>query len=123
MKNKNRIRFFGIIAMVALIGLSMTSCSTDGNGIEPGILGTWNNTNTRYFEGRLVFNANGTFTRHVFEDGVWDMDGSGTFTANNGTLSMTFLGEPTVSGTYSIVGNNLLLTIPEWSMFGELYNR
>ena len=60
---KNRIKLFGVIAMVAIIGFSMAACdngSTGGGGNVPEALqGNWLNNNEYDTLKYLVFDANG----------------------------------------------------------------
>jgi|GEM_PF-3218300 len=105
----NRFKVFGIVAMVASIWLLMTSCMTAGDRAAyiASLVGTWSNE-----WDTLVLNDNRTF--HM----TWSYgDGgemSGTFTANSHTISLTPTGGWRFSGSYSVVGNNLRISIPAW---------
>ena len=99
----------GIIAMVAVIGLSTTACdqanepgSETGTGqISANLVGTWVDNE---WGDTLTINANGTFT--------WIQNGwidSGTFSVSGNSFTMTIPGEGSVMGTFSQAGNTLTL--------------
>jgi len=93
-----RGKFFGIIAGVVLIGLSMTGCPTDGNGS-----GT-QDTNDDGTQGALGATLN--LSGQVW---IWDGDGIEEFTGNRSVFSFEY--PIYVGGSGSIVNGQLSFTI------------
>lgn len=83
---KNLFKWFGIIALVAIIGFSIAACKTDddssGGGTDPALNGTW------------VRNDNG----YVYK-------------FNNGSFEMSTDGMPFMRGTYTTNGNIITMKI------------
>jgi len=124
---KNLLKLFGIIALVAIIGFSMTACGgdDDSGGGDPALNGTWESIG-----GELKLN-----------NGNWEMSESakGKYTTSGGTITITTthfyseddgkwysrsqmktLGVPEdqlaemfapQTGTYVITGTTLVMTI------------
>ncbi|MCL2043603.1 MAG: hypothetical protein FWG89_05630 [Treponema sp.] len=83
---KNTIKLFGIIALVAVIGLSMTACPTDGNGGNGGSITITINgltANTRYYVSPNHVSQSGSVTWQKDED-------ISTMSNSAGTLSISF---------------------------------
>ncbi|MCL2218118.1 MAG: hypothetical protein FWB91_14035 [Defluviitaleaceae bacterium] len=111
---KNRLRFFGIIATVAIIGLSMTGCPVDPDETN-GLEGTWRRTisvsppvfDTLTFSGNTfqlrvsISTWNGTFA--VDGDSLTFIMGAArhetTFSRSGGTL--TIAGDAPFPGTWT----------------------
>jgi predicted small secreted protein len=81
---RNIIKFFGIVALVALIGFSMAACDNDGGGGGGGI--------------RI---SGTTWTTY---GGLGEI----SFTASN--FTMKAFGMMAASGTYRIEGENIIIT-------------
>ena len=73
---KSRLKFIGMVAMVVLIGFSMSGCPTTSSNDVGGISGTWR-ANIQGMNVTLVVTATGwTFTSPLFTDtGTYTMDG------------------------------------------------
>jgi len=97
---KNRLKVLGIVAAVAIIGLSVTSCDS-GNGdrgLDSELFGRWVSGSETW-----VFHSNGTLTSIVGQS-----ESLGSWNASRGVLTIS-LGDYQESATYTISGN--LLTI------------
>ena len=83
---KNTLKLFGIIVLVAVIGLSMVACSDDGgggSGADSALNGTWVNS-TDWTE-KMVLN-NGNIS-------LWDGSieiAKGTYSTSGNIFTMTF---------------------------------
>jgi len=106
MKNMSK---FGIIAITAIIGLSMAGCNQSSDpaqqqgSIPANLVGTWVDTE---WGDTLTLRANGTFTfasNGFSENGIFSVSG------NNFTI--TFPGESPQTGPFSQVGNTLTIFI------------
>ena len=106
MKNLSKI---GIIAITAIIGLSMAGCNQSSDpapqqgSIPANLVGTWVDTE---WGDTLTLRANGTFTlafNGFSENGIFSVSG------NNFTI--TFPGESPQTGPFSQVGNTLTIFI------------
>jgi len=103
---KNRFKLFGIIAMVAVIGFSMTGCPTDSsdndNGNPAALHGTWLGQEEW---ATFVLNSDGT--------GYWETPFSWSSTATTATI--TIIGEGyvlAVTVDWVISGNTLVFSNP-----------
>ena len=111
---RNLFRFV-IIAMTALIGLSLTACDspTDSRPSQQGqipanLVGTWEGGG-----GTLVINANGEFTWPLFSTA----DGAAiTFSVSGNNFTLMSAGAVLDGGTFSQVGNTLTLSF-SWYQF------
>jgi hypothetical protein len=109
---KNFFKFFGIIALIAIICFGMMACGDDDdNDIDSRLILGSGQAWTDYFEygagesDGIIFRANGTFSSINNYNGPWVIDDSGTFTASGGILNIA--GEGIMS--YSISGNSLFV--------------
>ncbi|MCL2720956.1 MAG: hypothetical protein FWD47_06405 [Treponema sp.] len=97
---KNTKKIIGIIALVAIIGLTIAACGGGGGKLD----GTYENTTA------------GFTTSYTFEGNtvVMKMGGSvlaeGTFEAKSGELSFNFSNGVSDSFKYSLKGNTLTLS-------------
>ena len=117
---KNAQKFFGIIAIVAVIGLSMVACDDGSNDASSGgnlINGTgeaWVAMDEGF---GYVFKSNGNFDSIEEENGLWEVVESGKYSTNGNKLTLTYQETATYSysmnGTYSVTGNILKMTISE----------
>jgi hypothetical protein len=123
---KNTFKVIGIIAMVALIGFSMVSCSDDdagggGGSIDKALHGTWKGDEEN---GTLIIDAKG-FSTPEGEEGTRAVQIAGTVasyqlmatlgTAKNfkvagGVISIDYSGMTLVSYKYKIDGKTLTFT-------------
>jgi len=107
---KNKLRFLGIIATVAIIGLSMTGCPMDADETDEtgGLEGTWRRT---IVVSPPVFDTL-TFSGNTFQLRVSISVTNGTFAVDGNSL--TFIREGALEGlrhetTFSRSGNTLTI--------------
>ncbi|WP_304225704.1 lipocalin family protein [Gracilinema caldarium] len=97
--------------------------SVDSKGSTSGIVGTWgvnvsaiiwDDTNNQYvttsYKQLLTFHADGTLVGQAFESttgtfGLPTSEGTGTYTYNNGTLTVTFEGQQPQTGKIALYEN------------------
>ncbi|MCL2801149.1 MAG: hypothetical protein FWD28_05285 [Treponema sp.] len=103
---KNTVKIIGIIAFIAIIGLTIAACGGGGGKLD----GTYENT-TAGFTTSFTFEGNTV---------VMKMGGSvlaeGTFETKNGELSVAYTNGVSDSFKYTIKGNTLTLNN---SSYGE----
>jgi hypothetical protein len=115
---KNTFKVFGIIALLAIIGLSMAACGGD----DPGIVGTkWERTGGVMFQGETT-SQQATFTLSFldgtrFLDEFVRVDGRknesiGTYTFNGSKGTLTYSNR---SNTFEVVGSKLIVSGDGWS--------
>jgi len=114
----NRLKVFGIVAMIASIGLLMTGCLTaaDRKAAIAPLVGTWSNA-----WDTLVFDANGRFQMTWSSGDGGQM--SGSFTVRRGNIFLSPLGGDTFTGSYSLVGDNLHISVPAWQWVNGILSR
>jgi|SRR5208337_4297604 len=86
------------IAVAALLGLLLVSCTNPASGT---LIGTWGINGTAIW----TFNSNSTFSNQTF--------GTGTYTYTSTTIVVVTSTQGTITYTYSISGNYLTLTISQ----------
>jgi hypothetical protein len=112
-------RIAGIIALLAVIGLSMAACGGD----DPGLVGTkWERTGSIMFQGETTFQQ-ATFTLSFldgtrFLDEFVRVDGRtgesiGTYTFNGSKGTLIYSSE--YSNTFEIAGSKLIVSGDGWS--------
>ena len=119
---RNKLKLFGIIAAVAVIGLSVTGCGDGANGggggggggVPSELLGTWNSIENP--GDTMVINSNGTI-----QETQGGVTRTITFSVSGSNITFT-AGGFTISGTWSISGG--ILTLNWGSVFGtETFQR
>ena len=127
---KNLFKVFGIIALVAVIGFSFSACSGKDDGGNNGgggsysgpLLGKWY-ISQEYadfdWKNSPYADNEGNATMYEFNsDGTISIGGTkttNTFTATANTLTMN---NNPASASYSISGNVLTITVPDFSATG-----
>jgi len=96
---KNVFKLFGIIAVLVIIGFSMSTCEMLEDG--QSIVGTWYNSEINY---KWDFNKDGSFmlSHHTYV--------GGTYYTSGDTLTLKWGWGDIDIYTYSRSGNNLTLT-------------
>ena len=63
----------------------------------------------------FIFESNGKASILLGDDGVWDLAGTGTYTArgNRITIAMKTLDDEAITGTYTVSGNSFILTLDD----------
>ena len=115
---KNFVKYFGIIALVALIGFSMVACSDDGGGGGPGggggggggggssasIIGMWEDE--AFGWNKLEFTSSG-WTYYAF--GLVSEEGIYTINGNTVTLTTPSGDKPNLkSNIVTIINSNTI---------------
>ena len=114
---KNKLKLLGIIAAVAVIGFSMTSCDNNGGGggVPSGLIGVWvQEEGTGRFEIRPYF---GQINRPVISyRGSWtviDVRGGSLLNNDGGELLFNF----------NLSGNTLIVTDASETFTDGTYTR
>jgi len=120
---KNTIKFLGIIAMVAVIGFSMTACGggDDGGGgsKEEQLKGTWQKDGGEEKQVEITYGAglSGAWQiwfKHKWGDGTYSAQTAGFFKSYDGTtLKIGAYGDDDsidISFTATVAGNKLTLS-------------
>ena len=116
---KKTFSVLGIIAIVAIIGFSMAACDDDGDSFDSRLVGKWYSSQesaNAEDDGDLVYDirANG----HVYVNNV---DSGARITTSGNNFTITLDGETILSGTYSITGTVLTMTV--LGETGDLYKK
>jgi hypothetical protein len=126
---KNFIKFLGIIALVAVIGFSMTGCksgSDDGGGensIDKSLIGVWKGADDNM--GTLTITADGFtgepensnadavemewFGITMLQAGAEMQKQDFSYSTSDGKIQFTFAGTTEVKYTYKIEGSTLTM--------------
>jgi hypothetical protein len=86
---KNKIKWFGIIALATVIGFGMASCdtgSTEGGSGGDALTGTWTSYNAQAGGEMKLVAANGLFTVYYGEQAAY----RGTYTVSGNDVTITF---------------------------------
>ena len=97
---KNTIKILGIIALAAVIGFTVVSCSGGGGGGK--ISGTYVDE-----DGEASF----TFSGSKLTTEMWGQKGEGTFQVKDGKLILTSKEGKTETWDYKLDGNKLTLNM------------
>jgi hypothetical protein len=86
-----------------------------GGGVDNALLGTWRYDITAHDYEILIVNANHTFEIQVYQSDTLIYTYSGTYSASNGILTITY-GSESETWSYSISGNTLTVVTPDGTM-------
>jgi len=111
------IKWFGVLAIIVAMGLSVSGCGGGDSGGGGGIEGSWKATS---FNGlplpsgvalSLTLSDNGTYSATTTYEGVTATE-VGTWSTSGNQLITVHEGE-TESVTYTLSGNTMVLSDPE----------